>query len=67
MTKTKLHESPLVEPVPVLGKRLLGLGREASYAAAKAGLIPTIKIGRKILGLSRVMEERLSRDPKGTT
>ena len=62
MTKAKT-EPPFTEPVPVLGKRLLGLGRDASYAAAKAGVIPTIKIGRKLRGLSRVLEDRLGRDP----
>jgi hypothetical protein len=49
--------------VPVLGKRLLGLGKDASYAAAKAGLIPTLKVGRKLLGLTRVLEQRLTQDP----
>jgi hypothetical protein len=39
MTKAKT-EPPFTEPVPVLGKRLLGLGRDASYAAAR-GVIPT--------------------------
>jgi hypothetical protein len=63
MSETKQDERPLVESVPVLGKRLLGLGKEASYEAARRGLIPTIKVGRKLLGLSRVLEERLSRDP----
>jgi hypothetical protein len=63
MTATSPNETPLVEPVPVLGKRLLGLGKDASYAAAKAGLIPTIKIGRKLLGLTRVLEARLAQDP----
>ncbi|WP_220793063.1 helix-turn-helix domain-containing protein [Nocardioides stalactiti] len=29
--------------------RALGLGRSATYAAASAGEIPTIRIGRKIL------------------
>lgn len=29
--------------------QLLGLGRTASYAAAKYGQIPTIKIGKRLL------------------
>jgi hypothetical protein len=57
---------PVTEPVPTLGKRLLGLGRDASYQAARTGLIPTIRVGRRLLGLSRVLEERLSRDPEAT-
>jgi hypothetical protein len=63
MTKSQT-QAPFTESVPVLGKRLLGLGRDASYTAAKAGVIPTIKIGRKLRGLTRVLEERLSREPK---
>jgi hypothetical protein len=55
---------PFTEPVPVLGKRLLGLGRAASYEAARRGIIPIIRVGRKIRGLSRVLEQRLSRDPE---
>jgi hypothetical protein len=32
-------------PVPEAGKKYFGLGRNASYAAAARGEIPTIKIG----------------------
>jgi hypothetical protein len=60
------NERPFTEPVPVLGKRLYRLGRDASYEAARQGIIPTIRVGRKILGLTRVAEERLSRDPTET-
>jgi hypothetical protein len=63
MKKTTTDESPFTEPVPELGKRLLGLGRQASYEAARTGVIPTIRVGRKLRGLSRVLEARLSRDP----
>jgi hypothetical protein len=34
--------------IPVAGARYYGLGRGASYAAAKRGEIPTIKIGSRI-------------------
>jgi hypothetical protein len=64
MTKPTTDETPFTESVPALGKRLLGLGREASYEAARTGIIPTIKVGRKLRGLSRVLEARLSRDPE---
>jgi len=41
--------------------RLLGLGRNASYEAAKAGQIPTIRIGRRLLvpkaALDRLLNE----------
>jgi hypothetical protein len=61
-------DDPLyTESVPSLGKRMLGLGRAASYEAARQGIIPVIKIGRKLRGLSRVLEQRLSRDPDQST
>jgi hypothetical protein len=62
MTK-ELDDTPWTEPIPQLGKRLYGLGRQAAYEAARRGDIPSIRIGRKLLGLSRVAERRLSRDP----
>jgi hypothetical protein len=57
-------DEPWTESVPALGKRLLGLGRHASYEAAKNGIIPVVKVGRKLRGLSRVLEARLSHDPQ---
>jgi hypothetical protein len=64
MVKTAENsEVPFTEDVPALGKRMLGLGRAASYEAAKRGIIPVLKVGRKLRGLSRVLEARLSRDP----
>ena len=63
MRKTTPDEPPFTESIPATGKRLLGLGRDASYAAAKKGIIPTIKVGRRLRALSRVLEARLSRDP----
>jgi hypothetical protein len=63
---TSENPPPFTEPIPVLGRRLLGLGRAASYEAARQGIIPVIKIGRKLRGLSRVLEQRLSRDPGET-
>jgi hypothetical protein len=64
MTKSTRDETPYTESVPALGKRLLGLGREASYEAARSGVIPVIRVGRKLRGLTRVLEARLSRDPQ---
>jgi hypothetical protein len=64
MTKTTQNEAPFTEDIPALGKRLLGLGRAASYEAAKKGVIPAIKVGRRLRGLTRVLEARLSRDPE---
>jgi hypothetical protein len=46
--------------VPAAGKRLAGLSRNGSYAAAARGEIPTIKIGRllrvPVLALERMIE-----------
>jgi len=62
---TTTGEAPFTESVPELGRRLLGLGRQSSYAAARRGEIPTIKVGGKLRGLTRVLEARLARDPQG--
>jgi hypothetical protein len=51
-------------PLPQFGKRYYGLGKSATYAAARNGLIPVIRIGGKWLGLVRVAEEQLSRPTK---
>jgi excisionase family DNA binding protein len=39
---------PKTLDVPTAGRVYLGLPRGAAYAAAKAGTIPTIRIGRKL-------------------
>ena len=45
-----MHDQPerFVYTVPEAG-RLLGLGRNAAYAAAQRGDIPTLRIGRLLL------------------
>jgi hypothetical protein len=43
----ELRQGPAVLPIPHAGKKYLGLGRSASYAAAKAGIIPTIRVGAR--------------------
>jgi hypothetical protein len=47
--------------VPDAGRRHFGLGENASYAAAKRGDIPTIKIGKiirvPIIALERMLAE----------
>jgi excisionase family DNA binding protein len=40
--------------------RLLGLGRNASYDAAKAKEIPTIRIGRRLLVPKAALDRLLS-------
>jgi excisionase family DNA binding protein len=39
-------EAPLTITVPEAGKKYFNLSRDASYAAAQRGDIPTIRVGR---------------------
>ena len=48
--------------VPQAGE-MLGLGRSASYEAARRGEIPTIRLGRSI-GVPRAALEEMLRDPQ---
>jgi hypothetical protein len=54
-------EAPFTMSVPAAGKRYLGLGRNASYEAAKRGDLPVVEVGRLKRVLVRVLEDRLSR------
>jgi len=54
-----MGDDRLVLDVPEAGAKL-GLGRNASYAAAKRGDIPTIKIGRLLRVPVRALEEILN-------
>jgi len=56
-------EAPWTMSIPECGAKYLGIGRAASYLAAAAGTIPTIKAGRRKLALPKVLEARLARDP----
>jgi hypothetical protein len=47
--------------VPTAGRRYFGLGRQASYAAAKRGDIPTMRAGRRLVVPVKVMERRIER------
>jgi excisionase family DNA binding protein len=40
--------------------RILGLGRGASYAAAKRGEIPTIRLGRRLVVPTDALERMLA-------
>ncbi len=42
--------------------RLLGLGRNATYAAARAQEIPTLRIGRRLLVSKRSLDRLLDED-----
>ena len=45
--------------VPEAGRKYFGLGRNASYAAAKRGDIPTIQVGRLLRAPVVALERRL--------
>jgi hypothetical protein len=49
--------------VPAAGKKYFGLERAASYNAAKTGMIPTIRIGRKLRALPVAIERMLEQKP----
>jgi hypothetical protein len=53
--------TPKTMSVPEAGRQYFGLGRNASYDAAKRGQLPTIKIGRilrvPIVALDRMLEQ----------
>lgn len=56
-------EKPVVTSVPVAGKQLFGLGKHASYEAARRGDIPAIRIGRRLFVPIRALEEMLGLTP----
>jgi hypothetical protein len=53
------NDKPLTIDVPTAGKRYFGLSRDASYAAAQRGDIPTIRVGRLLRVPVRAMERKL--------
>lgn len=53
------NENALTIGVPEAGKRYFGLSRNAAYAAAERGEIPTIKIGRLLKVPVRALEQML--------
>jgi hypothetical protein len=54
-----LTGEPLTLAVPEAGRRYFGMSRNASYAAAARGEIPTIKIGRLLRVPVRALEAML--------
>jgi len=52
-------EQPKTLPIPEAGRKYFGLGRNASYAAAKRGDIPTIRVGRLLRAPVVALERRL--------
>lgn len=60
-------DAPLTLSVPEAGKKFFGLGRDASYAAAKRGEIPTLRFGSRwrvpVAVIERMLETAVQ--PKG--
>jgi excisionase family DNA binding protein len=52
-------EAALTITVPEAGAKYFGLSRDASYAAAQRGDIPTIRVGRLLRVPVRAMERLL--------
>jgi excisionase family DNA binding protein len=59
-----VHEAELTISVPEAGRRL-GLGKNASYEAARRGELPILRFGRK-LRVPIIAFERLLTDTKPT-
>jgi Helix-turn-helix domain len=53
------ENDPLTISVPEAGKRYFNLSRNAAYAAAERGEIPTIRIGRLLRVPIRALERML--------
>jgi hypothetical protein len=54
-------DEPKTLTVPEAGRRYFGLGRNASYEAARRGDLPTIKIGRLLRVSVVALERKLER------
>jgi excisionase family DNA binding protein len=52
-------DAPLTITVPEAGKKYFNLSRDASYAAAQRGDIPTIRVGRLLRVPVQAMERKL--------
>ena len=58
-----MADTPKTMSVPAAGKFYLGLGRNASYAAAHRGDIPTLMINKLMRVPVVQMEKKLAGDP----
>jgi hypothetical protein len=52
-------QAPLTLTVPEAGKRYFNMSRNASYAAAERGEIPTVRVGKLLRVPIRAMEAML--------
>jgi hypothetical protein len=53
--------SPITLSVPEAGKRYFDLSRNASYAAAERGELPTVRIGRLLRVPVKALEQMLDK------
>jgi hypothetical protein len=60
MTKEQKAPNPKTMSVPAAGKLYFGLGRNASYEAAKKGELPTIKIGGRVFVVVEALDRMLA-------
>jgi hypothetical protein len=60
------NELPKTISVPEAGRAYYDLCRNAAYAAAKRGDIPTIRIGKLLRVPVRALEQKLDRSWKST-
>jgi hypothetical protein len=73
MTDTPAICQPTVKTldVPTAGREYFGLGRNASYEAARRGDLPTIRLGRllrvPVIALDRMLEAASPSKPRAPT
>jgi hypothetical protein len=60
MTSETPKPPPKTISVPEAGRIYYGLGRNAAYAAAKRGEIPTIKVGARLRVPVAVMDRKVT-------
>ncbi len=63
-TRPEADETKTMD-VPKAGKIYFGLGRDASYAAAKSGEIPVIQIGGRLRAVVPAIERMLELAGRG--
>jgi helix-turn-helix protein len=63
LLETVMTNEPKTIPVPDAGREYFGLSRNAAYAAAQRGDIPTIKVGKLLRVPVRALEQMLDAVP----
>jgi hypothetical protein len=62
---------PKTLSVPDAGRKYFGLSRNAAYAAARRGEIPTIRLGHllkvPVIGLELILRNACEREPSGNS